>query len=206
MNLDALLSAYPLIALVGWLAWTLRGDPPQQAQLDDREPPAARERNTVLVPVTSDGVAFVPVEGSVMVHRVEHVAPDLDFDTARAAGVVPVEREWLPERPRSPLGASIRRDGLERRSLTAARVRAGGGTFLLEVLGRDADYDYVPFHTRAGADAALALLDRHAILQRPRDARGRPVPSSPEDFEEARRRLEDSIRWMALDGWDARAG
>jgi hypothetical protein len=82
---------------------------------------------------------------------------------------------------------------------TAARVRRGEATpWVVETLGRDGDFGFFPFETERGARDALALLESVEIVQRPLDENDRPIPPTPEDFEEARRRYEQTERELAL--------
>ena len=69
----------------------------------------------------------------------------------------------------------------------------------VETLGRDGEYGAFDFETEDGARAALLLLERFRIVRRPLDDEGNPIPASPEDFEEARRRYEDSWRALSLE-------
>src|SRR5438093_4791 len=93
---------------------------------------------------------------------------------------------------------------------SAARIRpgvAGVYAWRLETLGRDGDFGFFPFATEAGARAALELLEGQDIVSRPDDEAGQPTPPPAEDFEEARRRYEESERALALDAEDdARRG
>jgi hypothetical protein len=69
---------------------------------------------------------------------------------------------------------------------------AGEYAWRLETLGRDGDFGFFPFATRAGAEAALELLEHYDIIRRPVDEDGDPIPPSAEDFEEARSRYEET--------------
>jgi hypothetical protein len=83
---------------------------------------------------------------------------------------------------------------------------------MVETLGRDGDYGFLPFESEEGARAALALIERAGIVRRPLDEEGRIVPASPEDFEEGLRRWEQTERELALgdpdeprpEGWSSR--
>lgn len=95
--------------------------------------------------------------------------------------------------------------GLSAGDFTAARIRpgvAGSYAYRVETLGRDGDFGFFPFTTRAGAESALRLLETQGIVARPRDEDGEPLPASDEDFEEARRRYEESERLLALEDDD----
>jgi hypothetical protein len=84
---------------------------------------------------------------------------------------------------------------------TAARIRrdAGAGLWCLETLGRDGDYGFFPFETDAGARTALAMLQKLGIVRVELDEDQQPVPPSREDFEEARRRYDETERALALE-------
>ena len=77
---------------------------------------------------------------------------------------------------------------------TGARIKRGAVDivpWLLETLGRDGEYIPFSFETEDGARAALKLIEAFKIVRRPLDEDGNPIPPSPEDFEEARRRRRD---------------
>ena len=84
---------------------------------------------------------------------------------------------------------------------TAARVRrdSGAGSWRLETLGRDGDFGFFPFETESGARIALAMLQRLGIVQVHLDDDLNPIPPTPEDFEEARRRYDETERALALE-------
>ena len=82
---------------------------------------------------------------------------------------------------------------------TAARIRRHSGGWRLETLGRDGDFGFFPFETESGARLAMELLQRLGIVQVHLDEDSRPIPPSPEDFEEARRRYDETERALALE-------
>jgi hypothetical protein len=101
--------------------------------------------------------------------------------------------------------ATGNRDALEVGDFTAARIVpgvAGEYAWRLETLGRDGDFGFFPFATRAGGESALELLGHYEIIRRPTDEDGNLIPPSLEDFEEARRRYEETEAALALDADD----
>jgi len=84
---------------------------------------------------------------------------------------------------------------------TAARIRrdAGASLWRLETLGRDGDFGFFPFETDPGARIALAMLQKLGIVRVELDEDLQPIPPSPEDFEEARRRYDETERALALE-------
>ena len=85
------------------------------------------------------------------------------------------------------------------RDFSAARLRRESGQWRVETLGRDGDFGFFPFETEAGARLALTLLQQLEIVATHRDESAEPVPPSAEDFEEARRRYEETERALALE-------
>lgn len=82
---------------------------------------------------------------------------------------------------------------------TAVRIRRHSGGWRVETLGRDGDFGFFPFETESGARLAMELLQRQGIVQVHLDEEMRPIPHSPEDFEEARRRYDETERALALE-------
>jgi hypothetical protein len=85
---------------------------------------------------------------------------------------------------------------------SAARIvrgTPGVDPWRLETLGPDGEYVHFGFETEDAARAALELLERHRIVRRPLDEDGEPVPAARGDFEEARRRAEDTERALAIE-------
>jgi hypothetical protein len=70
---------------------------------------------------------------------------------------------------------------------------------LVETLGRDGEYGSMHFASEAAARGAIAEFERLRIVQRPLDEEGAVSPASAEDFEEARRRAEETERHLAID-------
>lgn len=147
-------------------------------------------------PVTSDGVVLIRGAHEV---RLLHLAPGEEvpewLGSGIAAGSVP-----YPVLHRHAGHAAQGGTSLRAGDLTGARLRReSGGPWRLETLGRDGDFGLFAFETEAGARDALALLEA-AIVRRPAGEDGEPVPPSAEDFEEARRRYEETERHLALSG------
>lgn len=96
---------------------------------------------------------------------------------------------------RGPASGSVLSSG----DFTAARVRRDAqGHWCLETLGRDGDFGFMPFGNEARARDAFTLLEGAGIVQHAVDENGDAVPPSVEDFEEARRRYEETERELAL--------
>ena len=82
---------------------------------------------------------------------------------------------------------------------TGARVRRDAdGAWRLETLGRDGEFGYMLFPVESAARTALEMFEHSEVVRRPLDEDGRPVPPGAEDFEEARRRFEETARELAL--------
>jgi hypothetical protein len=85
---------------------------------------------------------------------------------------------------------------------SAARVvrgAAGLDPWRLEALGPDGEYMTFGFDSEEAARTALGLLEQRGVVRRPLDDDGQPIPPSPGDFEEARRRAEQTERELELD-------
>lgn len=196
------------IASVAALAWLLRrnsasttsdatafspppdpersGDPPGEPDGDDEE-----------LALTSDGRVFMPDGRSIRLvpladaARVEAHREDIE------AGMIARGALDRGDLLRAKMGAA-----LDAGDFTAARARRGAAGVVpwrVETLGRDGEYGVFEFETQDGARAALAMIERLGIVRRPRDEEGRPIPPSVEDFEEGRRRYEESLRALMLD-------
>jgi len=198
--------AVAFVMLIAAVAWLLRrgagGDRtrmPVPPALDADVPPESdRESDGDLeLAITSEGVVFVPDSHGV---RLLALAGPSGVDAYREdieAGMIALgaqERLSLAgQRPGSALNAG---------DFTAARLKRGAAGVVpwrVETLGRDGEYGAFDFETEDGARAALLLLERFRIVRRPLDDEGNPIPASPEDFEEARRRYEDSWRALSLE-------
>jgi len=174
-------------------------------EADDDDAPPDEHAPDAKVPVTSEGVALVAAG-----HQVRLV--DLNtpeempgwLESGIRAGEVPY-REVARVYARSTEGGRGHWSGstLHAADFTAARVRrdASGG-WHLETLGRDGDFGFMPFDTERAAREAHEILEEASIVQRPLDDDGQSVPPSSEDFEEARRRYEETERDLALSGDD----
>lgn len=203
-----ILVAFALVLAVALVGWWLRrqsgetvamppGPPPPQ---DDPEEAADDDRGEEEeLAVTSEGDVLIPDGHSVRVMPLgdpeEMGAHQEDIES----GLLSLSREdWL---------ALLARRGkpgqaLQAGDLTAARIGRGAAGVVpwrLETLGRDGEYILFPFETEDGARAALALLERYKVVRRPLDDDGRPIPASPEDFEEARRRYDETVRELAIE-------
>jgi hypothetical protein len=203
-----------IIALVALAAWAMRrassdGETvqmPEGSHADDD--PAAEEADVgegddEHLAVTSDGAVFVP-DG----HAVR-VVP-LGEPEAMAAHREDIEAGLIAMSASGRLQlAGFRGPGggkggtpLNAGDFTGARMKrgaAGSMPWRLETLGRDGDYGFYPFETEEGARAALAMLEKRDIVRALRDEDGRPIPASSEDFEEARRRYDETEQALALE-------
>jgi hypothetical protein len=158
------------------------------------------------VPVTSEGIAFIRDSHGLRLLRL--VEPGSDFpDWLQNAVDESSVAYGLLNRLYFPAGSGatmVTKPGypLDVGDLTGARLVpgvAGEYAWRLETLGRDGDFGFYPFTTRAGAEAALEMLEDHGIVQRPTDENDQPIPPSREDFEEARRRYEETETALAID-------
>ena len=161
---------------------------------DASEPPLSE----VPLPITSAGVAVVP--SGLNVRLVALHPPEEDagwLESAIAAGTVSSERvqDQLALVRRQGMGVETLHPG----DFTGARVgRDAEGGWRLETLGRDGEFGYMLFGTEAAARTALEMFEHAEVVRRPLDDDGRPVPASTEDFDEARRRFEETERELAI--------
>jgi hypothetical protein len=198
--------AVALIVAVALAAWILRRSsdetveaPPSPVQDLDDEDALEDEGEVEELAITSEGDVFIPDSHAV---RIMPLGEAESLDEHREdieAGLLALSRE-----DRLHLRSLRGKPGqaLQGGDLTAARLQRGAAGVVpwrLETLGRDGDYGFFPFETEDGARAALALLERYRVVRRPLDEDGRPIPASAEDFEEARRRYEESRRALVMD-------
>jgi len=189
-----LVVAIGVIALV--MKWSSRDERPEDAshppdavdrllaEVSGADPETAGE----VVAISSEGWAFVP-DG----HGVQLIPPkdpDEDLPVPVSFGPGPVD-----PRTRRPLPPGKPGQHLDPGDLTGARVKRGA-PWRLEALGRDGDYRAWFFETEEAARAALEMLERR-IVRPPKDEYGEPRPPAPDDFDEARRVDEETLR--ALD-------
>jgi hypothetical protein len=172
-------------------------DEPDEDTDDEHDEALADAR----VPVTSEGIVMLPDGEDV------RLIPMVDSDQAPDWVRKGIEDGEVPYQVLNrfygfrPGGAQSIKPGtaLSSGDFTAARVRRGeGGSWLVETLGRDGDFGFLPFESESGAREALAMLEHANIVQRPLDDDGTPIPAAPGDFEEARRRYEETERDLAL--------
>lgn len=128
------------------------------------------------VAVTVDGLAFVgEAHGVTLVLTPDPVSPA----------------------PAPMLPAETLRPG----DFTAARVArgaAGVDPWRLELLGPDGEYLSYGFTGEDAARCAFDLLVSRAVVRHFKDESGRPIPVPTEQFEEARRRHDETVRLLAL--------
>ena len=171
--------------------------------LDDDEDEDDEEGHAALaharLPVTSEGIALLPDGEDVrMIPMLEgEQVPDWVRQAIDDSAIpYSLYNHYYGYRPSGTKPGYALSSG----DFTAARVRRGeGGTWLVETLGRDGDFGFFPFETEAGARAAFDLLEQQRIVQHTLDEYGEPIPPTPEDFEEARRRYDETERDLALD-------
>jgi len=151
-------------------------------RMDDPESGGAES-----IAVTSDGLKFVPIGDQV---QLLHPA-----DPA-AGPAVAGDGDAGPGRPGEKLSAG------DFTGVRVVRGTAGFGPWRLEALGPDGEYLPFPFETEEAARAALAMLERRGIARAARGEDGNPIPPSAGDFEEARRRYEETENELAMSGDD----
>ena len=206
-----------VVVAIAVLAWLLRGGARDET-VAHPEPPAEDEPAAPAafveadldeaeeLAVSSDGELFIPDGHAVRVMPLgdpgQIAAHREDID----AGLIALDTETRTQlrqmrmKPGYPLQAG---------DLTAARIKRGAAGVVpwrLETLGRDGDYGFFAFETEDGARAALALLVQFDVVRRPRDEDGNIIPPSLEDFEEARRRYEETERQLAIESDDEPEG
>ena len=148
-------------------------------------------------PVTTDGVALLRMGSQIRLMPTE--------DHADAPHLLGGEAEAPREREESGPRAARGSTGLvlQAGDFTAARVRRESGEgWRVETHGRDGEFGMLTFETESIAREAMTLLEEVGIVRRPLDDDGAPVPASSEDFEEARRRFEETERALAIEGDD----
>ena len=149
------------------------------------------------VPITSAGVAVVPFGEAVRLVTLHPEDEDAAWlESSIAAGSVSsthVQHQLAVARRQ---GMAV--DTLHTGDFTGARIRRDAeGAWRLETLGRDGTFGYMLFETEAAARTALEMFEHAGVVRRPLDEDGHPVPASAEDFEEARRRFEETERELA---------
>jgi hypothetical protein len=130
--------------------------------------------------ITSDGVAFVGEAHSVRLVPVEH---DAGLKAAPSANV-----PMVGER-------------LNAGDFTAARVVRGApdhDPWRLELLGREGEFMTFAFETREAANTAMELLEKRGVVRSVLDNDGNRVPTSPEQFAEARRIYDETEESLAM--------
>ena len=179
----------------GWDDQRESGDDADEGGSDDGPHPAVADHP---LPITSAGVAVVPFGRTIRLVTLHPEEEDAGwFDSSIAAGEVSSVRvdEQLDAGRRMGLGT----DSLNPGDFTGARVRRDAeGVWRLETLGREGEFGYMSFQTEAAARTALDMFEHSEVVKRPIGEDGEPVPPSTEDFEEARRRFEETERELAL--------
>jgi hypothetical protein len=180
-------------------------EPSGASVLDEDDADEDEDHANTRVPITAEGVAFLPDGHELrLLSLVESEDVPEWVNSALESSSVPytvlnklymptVARRAAGVKPGIPLSAG---------DFTAARIRpgvAGEYAWRLETLGRDGDFGFFPFAERSGAEAALELIEKHKILSQTLDDDGDPVAHSNEDFEEARRRYEETESHLAID-------
>uniref|UniRef100_A0A832I2E9 Uncharacterized protein n=1 Tax=Eiseniibacteriota bacterium TaxID=2212470 RepID=A0A832I2E9_UNCEI len=205
MNQDALLIAAVLAGVVAVALFLRRGrdervGPPGDA--DEAADGAAARDDAASGPLGGDARLVLESDGHVWLpglrglRRVWLGSEDAD-PALTAAGYLSRE-EFEKRRALARLrgdSAGLLGDTFQPGDFTAARVvrgAAGAEPWRLEALGPDGEYVSFGFETQSSAEAALGLLEEHGVVRRPPGEDGEPVPASPGDFEEARRRAEET--------------
>ena len=204
--MSVLLALGALILVVALAVFLRRGsaESGSNAPVSTPEDPALPEaevedhESDIELAITSDGAVFIPDGYSIRVIPLDpqEVESRLEDIEAGLFALSPKERTALAARQGKPGSA------LSVGDFTAARIRRGAADvvpWLVETLGRDGEYIPFPFETEDGARAALKLIESMRIVRRPLDDEGRPIPASMEDFEEARRRYDETWRELALE-------
>ncbi len=195
MRSSTLLAAL-LIAAVAMLALWLR-----------RQGESAAVSGPVSPPPGDDLAPEGEAEGELEGEGGESAAVTVDglafIGDPHGVSIVPTPDPLAPA-PGPILPAEFLRPG----DFTAARVgrgAAGVDPWRLELLGRDGEYVSYGFTGEDAARCALDLLVRRAVMHYVPDEDGRPIVPSAEQFEEAKRRHDDTVRLLAL-GLDPDAG
>jgi len=126
--------------------------------------------------ITVDGFVFIADEHGV------NLVPTPDPLAPAPGPVVPVEY-------------------LRHGDFTGARVVRGDPSvdpWRLELLGREGEYVRYGFEVEEAARVALDLLEKRSVMRFVPDEEGRPLVPSSEQFEEARRRHDETERLLAL--------
>ena len=150
--------------------------PPPIPGFDDEDDDTLETEDAAAV--TVDGIAFIGEE-----HGVSLVpTPDPLAPAPASRPIVPMEF-------------------LRAGDFSAARVVRGApgvDPWRLELLGPEGEYVSFGFDIEEGARAALDLLETRAVMRYVEDEGGRPLLPSTEQFEEARRRRDETERLLAL--------
>ena len=126
--------------------------------------------------VTVDGIAFIGEEHGVS------LVPTPDPMSSAPGPIVPIEF-------------------LRHGDFSGARVVRGApdvDPWRLELLGPEGEYLTFGFAGEQAARGALALLESRDVMEYVTDDDGRPIAPSAEQFEEARRRRDETERLLAL--------
>ena len=189
MNQSTLL-ALGLIAGVAVLALWLRHHSvstpggPLAPQPPDAHRPDAGDDDEVDLESDEDGGAAITVDGLAFIAD-EH-----------GVNLVPTPDPLAPA-----LGPVVPLEYLRPGDFTGARVVRGDPSrdpWRLELLGREGEYVCYGFEVEEAARIALDLLERRSVMRLARDDEGRPFVPSTEQFEEARRRHDETERLLAL--------
>jgi hypothetical protein len=149
--------------------------PPPMPGFDDEDDDVEFEADDAAA-VTVDGLAFIGEEHGVS------LVPTPDPAAPAPGPILPVE---------------FLRPG----DFSAARVARGApgvDPWRLELLGPEGEYVSFGFAVEEAARAALDLLETRTVMRYVEDEGGRPLIPSSEQFEEARRRRDETERLLAL--------
>ena len=110
--------------------------------------------------------------------------------------------EFTPVTPLAPApGPVVPVEYLRPGDFTGGRVVRGDPArdpWRLELLAREGEFVWYGFEVEEAARIALDLLERRSVMRLARDDEGRPFAPSTEQFEEARRRHDETERLLAL--------
>jgi hypothetical protein len=175
-----------------------RDDDPGDDELDEGDEEGESVPSEAPVPITSAGVAVVPFGKDVRLVTLHAPEEDSEWlESSIAAGSVSSVRVQEQIGVARRMGTGV--ETLHPADFTGARVRRDAeGGWRLETLGREGEFGYMLFETEAAARTSLEMFEHAGVIRRPLDDDGQTVPASAEDFEEARRRFEETERELAI--------
>jgi hypothetical protein len=167
---------------------------PESDAAPEPEPPATDDDDGdgvddgLVVAVTSDGHAVVPDRHAVRLLPPEESGEEWKVGAGIKSSTLRAER-----------ALSMSWQSGDLRGVRVVRGAADEGPWRLEALGRDGEYVPFVFETDEAAEAAKVVFERLGIVRLGEDDDGRPMPPSPEQFEEARRVFLETEAELGLD-------